>query len=62
MMGTFYWSVVAKLQLMSSTGNYRFECPECAENIEVNEPMKEAIVASGCIICGTAVTDGSFER
>ncbi|WP_439025838.1 DUF7560 family zinc ribbon protein [Haloarchaeobius sp. DT45] len=47
---------------MSSTGNYRFECPECAENIEVNEPMKEAIVASGCIICGTAVTDGSFER
>ncbi|MCT9096127.1 DUF7560 family zinc ribbon protein [Haloarchaeobius sp. HME9146] len=47
---------------MSSTGNYRFECPECAENIEVNESMKEAIVASGCIICGNPVSDGSFEQ
>ncbi|WP_267642857.1 DUF7560 family zinc ribbon protein [Haloarchaeobius amylolyticus] len=47
---------------MSSTGNYRFECPECAENIEVNESMKEAIQASGCIICGTSVSDQEFDQ
>jgi hypothetical protein len=45
---------------MSTTGNYRFECPECAESIEVNESMKVAIIDHGCIICGASISDDSF--
>ena len=45
---------------MGQTVEYRFECPECAESIDVNESMKEAIQAHGCVVCGTPAPDDAF--
>lgn len=45
---------------MTGSDDYTFECPECAERIEVNEAMKLAIVDSGCVICGAEVTSEDF--
>ncbi len=47
---------------MSGSAGILFVCPECAEHIEVNESMKAAILESGCIVCGTAVSATAFER
>jgi len=47
---------------MSQSVEYRFECPECAESIDVNESMKEAIQAHGCVVCGTPAPDGAFQH
>jgi predicted nucleic acid-binding Zn ribbon protein len=46
---------------MSQSVEYRFECPECAESIDVNESMKDAIQAHGCVVCGTKALDGAFQ-
>lgn len=40
---------------------YEFTCAECAQVIEVNEPMREATLASGCPVCGAAVCQSDFE-
>lgn len=47
---------------MTGSAGILFVCPECAERIEVNESMKTAIIESGCIVCGTAVSATAFER
>ena len=47
---------------MSQSVEYRFECPECAESIDVNESMKEAIQAHGCVVCGTPAPDCAFQH
>ncbi len=47
---------------MNDSAGLLFVCPECAETIEVNEPMQAAILESGCIVCGAAITPGAFER
>ncbi|MFA9517398.1 hypothetical protein ACERIT_09305 [Halopenitus sp. H-Gu1] len=49
---------------MSSNGGgeYAFNCPGCEESLVVNEPMKNALVESGCVICGTTVTPEAFTR
>lgn len=46
---------------MSQSVEYRFECPECAESIDVNESMKEAIQEQGCVICGTPAPETAFD-
>ena len=45
---------------MTGSAGYVFRCPDCAEEIELNEPMKAAIVESGCVICGASVTESAF--
>lgn len=39
---------------------YTFVCPECEEQLALNEPMKETLIERGCVICGTAVTEAAF--
>lgn len=43
-------------------GEYRFACPECEETLEVNGPMREALLDRGCVICGSAVSPRAFSR
>ena len=40
---------------------YLFVCSECAQEIAVNEEMRDAILANGCPVCATAVTREEFE-
>lgn len=42
--------------------SFRFVCPECEESLEVNAAMRDALVERGCVICGSAVTEGAFTR
>ncbi|WP_436935113.1 DUF7560 family zinc ribbon protein [Halovenus marina] len=39
---------------------HEFTCSECGQQITVNEGMREAIVSSGCPVCGAAATDAQF--
>lgn len=41
---------------------YRFVCPECDEELEVNDSMKEALIEKSCVICGSAVTTDAFTK
>ncbi|MFB6165915.1 MAG: hypothetical protein ABEJ31_12215 [Haloarculaceae archaeon] len=45
---------------MDSTEDFIYVCPECAETIEVNGEMKDALIANGCVMCGADVTPGAF--
>ena len=39
---------------------YEFNCPECGQEIEVNESMREAMLEHGCPVCGGTVTPETF--
>ncbi|RKD93429.1 DUF7560 family zinc ribbon protein [Halopiger aswanensis] len=39
---------------------YEFTCPECGQEIEVNESMREATLSHGCPVCGADVTESAF--
>ena len=39
---------------------YEFTCPECGQEIEVNESMREATLTHGCPVCGADVTEAAF--
>ncbi|MFC6716771.1 FmdB family zinc ribbon protein [Natrialbaceae archaeon GCM10025810] len=41
---------------------YEFTCPECAQEIEVNEAMREATLAHGCPVCGADVSPADFAQ
>lgn len=43
------------------TSRYTFVCPECEQEIEVDEPMRESILSSGCPVCAGATDSESFE-
>jgi transcription initiation factor IIE alpha subunit len=45
---------------MSGSEDYEFVCPECHEQIAVNEAMRTALLDSGCVICGTDLSPGAF--
>lgn len=47
---------------MSGSEDYTFVCPECEEEIAVNEAMRTAIMESGCVICGTEISTAAFTR
>ena len=38
-----------------------FSCPGCTQTIDVNEPMRSAILERGCPVCGDPVEQSSFE-
>ena len=39
---------------------YEFTCPECGQEIEVNESMREATLTHGCPVCAASVTPSDF--
>lgn len=45
---------------MDSEDEFTFECPVCSESLEVNDPMKQALINNGCVICGAGVTSNAF--
>jgi len=38
----------------------QFTCSDCAQTIEVNEEMRETILAAGCPVCTTAASEDDF--
>lgn len=38
-----------------------FVCPECTQEIEVNDPMREAILSGGCPVCAASAEAAYFE-
>jgi len=38
----------------------QFHCPECDQVIEVNGPVREAIIANGCPVCTATVDTTHF--
>jgi predicted RNA-binding Zn-ribbon protein involved in translation (DUF1610 family) len=47
---------------MSGSEDYTFVCPECEEEIAVNDAMRTAILDSGCVICGTEISQAAFTQ
>ncbi|WP_340101436.1 DUF7560 family zinc ribbon protein [Salinibaculum salinum] len=47
---------------MGSRGQkeYLFVCPECNESLKLDDPMRDALLVRGCVICGAAVTADAF--
>lgn len=45
---------------MTATDDYTFVCPECGESLTVNDSMRDALIANGCVICGSAVQEEAF--
>lgn len=41
---------------------YEFTCPECGQQIEINDPMREATLTNGCPVCGASVTAEHFAQ
>jgi len=41
--------------------DYQFACPVCGQGIEINGPMREAILSNGCPVCSAAVDADAFE-
>ena len=39
---------------------YQFTCSECGQQIEVNEPMREATLEYGCPVCSSSVSRTDF--
>lgn len=39
---------------------YQFTCPECAQEIDVNEEMRRAILSNGCPVCAAETTKEDF--
>ena len=39
---------------------YEFTCPDCGQEIEVNEPMREAILTHGCPVCASDADRSNF--
>lgn len=43
-----------------SDARYVFGCRECGESVGANAPVREALVANGCPLCGAAVSTSAF--
>lgn len=46
---------------MSTSEDFIFVCPECAQSITVNAAMRDALVENGCAVCGSTVDKAHFE-
>lgn len=38
-----------------SMQEYEFTCPECGQQIAINDPMRDAILTNGCPVCSASV-------
>jgi len=45
---------------MAEAEEYEFVCPECAQTIEVNAAMRDALLDNGCVICGASLSPAAF--
>jgi len=45
---------------MCGGGDLTFHCPDCGEAMAVNEPMREALLDHGCVVCGTSISPNAF--
>ena len=41
---------------------YLFTCQACGQEIEINGPMREAILSSGCPVCTETVEAAAFDQ
>lgn len=41
--------------------DHQFACPNCTQEIAVNDEMRDAILANGCPVCAVTVTPENFE-
>lgn len=41
---------------------YQFACPECSQEISVNENVREAIITNGCPVCAAQVDETEFSE
>ncbi|MDG5760028.1 hypothetical protein QA600_11820 [Natronococcus sp. A-GB1] len=46
---------------MSTRENARFVCPACTRSIAVTDAVRDALVESGCAVCGADVDLGAFD-
>lgn len=44
----------------SAAKEYEFTCPQCGEQFEVNDGMRDALLERGCPICTSSVSDAAF--
>ncbi len=44
----------------STANEYVFECPQCGEQFEVNDGMRDALLERGCPICTSTVSETAF--
>ncbi|HKJ58344.1 MAG TPA: zinc ribbon domain-containing protein [Halobacteriales archaeon] len=35
-------------------------CPNCGQSIDVDDPVQEALLRSGCVLCGAGLSPGDF--
>jgi len=47
---------------MGDSSAFVFVCEACAESMEVNGSMREALLDQGCVICGASVSPEAFEN
>lgn len=45
---------------MNSEDVYCFICPVCSESLEVNTPMRNALIENGCVLCCARVASQAF--
>ncbi|WP_251330397.1 DUF7560 family zinc ribbon protein [Haloplanus pelagicus] len=45
---------------MNGGTDLTFHCPTCDESMDVNAPMREALLEHGCVVCGTTVPRSAF--
>ncbi|KAB1198925.1 zinc ribbon domain-containing protein [Haloferax sp. CBA1150] len=44
----------------SAANEYVFECPQCEEQFEVNDGMRDALLERGCPVCTASVSPTAF--
>jgi predicted RNA-binding Zn-ribbon protein involved in translation (DUF1610 family) len=44
----------------SDQREHTFVCPECTEQIAVDESMRTALLDSGCVVCGSTIPATAF--
>ncbi|MEF8775151.1 MAG: hypothetical protein V5A43_01450 [Haloarculaceae archaeon] len=47
---------------MADVDGLAFVCPQCHEEIDINESMRLALVEYGCVVCGATVTRAAFSH
>lgn len=45
---------------MPPTQTHSFACPHCGRTIELDDAMKATLVQTGCVVCGSPVTETAF--
>lgn len=41
---------------------YVFTCPHCAEEIRIDDGMRDSLLKYGCVVCGNTISPTDFNR